>query len=156
VTRRAVDALAIRFFWALVASSLVAVFAAGCGLSGSPTADPVSEKELFAVAEVRRFAAAQHENIGGVIVEWGLRVPPGTGGCPATAPSGGCDSAAWYGPPVYFWRPWVNRESTTMSDLTNVAAHEVCHSLTRGHNQLLWNCIKHLGADPQFVPTEDR
>lgn len=137
---------------AMAALIAAAALLAGCAVN--PTgATPVNAKEEWVVAETSRLSALLHKNITGVIVDVGRVVAAGTGGCPVIDnPRGYCDAAAWYGPPVYYWRTYVNHESTTFNDLTNTAAHEVCHSLTLGHNPLLWNCIRSLGADPQFSP----
>lgn len=129
-------------------------FAFGCGLANPAALDPSTEKEQWALSEVIRFSAKLHKSIEGRIVEKGYRVPPGVQNCPAD--STGCDAAAWYGPGpvVYFWQPFVNRESTSFINLSDVAAHEVCHSLSPNHDQLHWNCIRTIGGDPQYVPRD--
>jgi len=142
-------------FRKVLAMSLGAVLLAGCGAANPTSSDAVTEKEAFALSEVARFSALLHKNIGAKLSDDGLRIPAGTGACPKDAPLGYCSAAAWYLPPVVFWREFVNRESTTFGNLTDTAAHECCHSLTRGHNLLLWNCIRSLGAEPQFVPVEE-
>jgi hypothetical protein len=131
---------------------------AACGLSGPTQMTPVNPKEDFAINEVKRLAEKLGKpSIKGSMSDTGRNIPAGQAGCPADVPKGYCISAAWFMPPegpVVFFREWVNRESVTLVDLTNTAAHEVCHSLTLQHDALLYNCIRSLGADPQFQPTE--
>lgn len=126
----------------------------GCGLANPITLSAETPKELFAVSEVARFSKMLHKDIKGVIAPKEYHIAAGVQGCPLDAPNG-CSAAAWYTPSViYFWQEFVNRESTTFNNLTDIAAHEVCHSMTPNHDQLLQNCILNLGADPQFVPHE--
>jgi len=139
---------------ARVAIVAVAVMPLGCAASlTGPSAE--TEKEAFALGEVARMSALLQKKIGAELTDQERRIPAGVAGCPKDAPRGYCSAAAWYVPPVVFWRGFVNRESTSFRNLTDTAAHEACHSLTPGHNLILWECIRSLGADPQFAPAEE-
>jgi hypothetical protein len=127
---------------------------AACGLANPVGVNPSTDKELFAVAEVSRLSALLHNPHSADFRVETLKIPGGVQGCPIEINF--CNAAAWYGPGkvVHFWQSFVNRESTTFRNLTDIAAHEVCHSMTPNHDQLLWNCIRTIGGDPQFVPRD--
>lgn len=134
---------------------LAAVLAVGCGLPTEPDfATPESDKEAWASSETVRLSAKLHKSLTAQFAADTRHVPAGTGGCPPDANEGrGCDAAAWFdlNTHVVFWRAWVNRDAITKRDITDVAGHEVCHSVSVNHDALHYNCMLTLGTDPTYA-----
>jgi hypothetical protein len=109
---------------------------AACSFRYEPTAagDPVEEMLL---AETARFAGQLGLKVRGEITDT-ISKAQQTSGIP--------DPTAWYsGGVAWYYRPRV-RETVSLEPepghetATNVAAHEVCHAVSRFHDLEHWTC----------------
>lgn len=151
--RRDIRDVLVAWTTGLLSLAAAAALLTGCGPGFSPvSASTTTEKEAWAAAEVVRLAAKLHKKFHAEFAEKALIVPAGYGGCGGPM---ACAAFAWFDPPrVVFHREAVNRESTTLSLLTDIAGHEVCHTLSYNHDQTHWNCTVAVGVNPTYQRPE--
>lgn len=105
---------------------------AGCGAQWD-VVSPDGEKESFLLAETARFAGLMGVKVRGEITD----TPYYVGTSVATG---------WYtSGTAYYYRPLVKnlefQPTAGRETLTNVAAHEVCHTVSINHDLAHWECM---------------
>lgn len=122
-------------------------FVVGCGHS-STSPEASTPEETWVLSENDKFAAKLGKDIKGILTDHEYDVPAGEQNCP----SGGaaCVASGWYFPgKAFYYRPYINTYSFDL--LSDIAAHEVCHSVSLGHDALHRNCILSLGRTPTYA-----
>lgn len=130
------------------ASAVLAISALGCdrvrdiGVQSSGTA-----QEEHVLRETVRFGGLLHEKARGELTDAPYRIAFGSWGCRT---QGGCLASGWWVSPVaYYYRPHiVEYELGVVSD---IAAHEVCHSKETLHNAKHLACIASVGARATYA-----
>jgi hypothetical protein len=131
-------------------AALAAVCCVGCEVVRAPTV-PTSgtPQEELVLRETARFAGVLAVKARGELTELVYRLPAGSFGCPQDRAEG-CLASGWWDPPVaYYYRPHV--VTWDLALVTDVAAHETCHAIERGHNPLHLACCSKLGARPTYA-----
>ena len=131
----------IRYWLMLWGVWALAWIVTGCGKQYSTA--PTSEREDYIVSETARYADKLHVYVVGVVTD-----ERNTYGCDASVD---CHDFGWYWPgKAFYYRPDVNSEKYSMQLLSDVAAHEVCHSQSMLHDVKHWCCIHNLGANATY------
>lgn len=120
--------------WSSVA--LLALSSAGCGASGWGTVPSDGEKEVVLLRETDRVAAVLHVKVRGEITDKLSKYQD-----PLTA-------GFYDGGVAYFYRP-VIEQYVSLEECPNVAAHEVCHAISRNHDHKHWECMASV-ASPTY------
>jgi hypothetical protein len=122
-------------------SPLPLLLLASCGLPTTPTLEVETEVEAKLLSETSRFAQLLYVNVRGEITD---REHPGGA------------AAGWLeGGVAYYNRAQVAKWISLLPEAgkeaaSNVAAHEVCHTQSRNHDLLHWNCSFSVGAQPTY------
>lgn len=117
---------------ALVAALALATLSCGSRWTAVGPSDP---REEHVLAETARFAAVLGVRIRGVVTE-DIYAVKGSDGEPVPA-------AGWYESGVaYYWRPELLRRDLDFG--TALAAHEVCHAISRRHDDKHAECVRRL------------
>jgi hypothetical protein len=127
-------------------AALAALVLAGCSIDLTVPSSG-TEQETHVLGETARFAGMLGVRVRGELTDANREYPPGSFGCPA----GGlpCWAAGWYEAGVaYYRRSWVVKQE--LANLTDTAAHEVCHSKEPGHNPKHLACCTSVGARPTY------
>lgn len=142
--------------WAVatILLAMLVIILGGCGLSRDITSPSTgTAEEEHVLAETARFAGALSVKVHGELTDSKYTMPAGIGGCPKDSYSG-CLASGWFDAGVaYYYRPHILTYSLGL--LTDVAAHETCHAIERGHNFLHQTCIRSVGAIPTYALRPD-
>ena len=115
------------------------------GCRGITTVEPTTENEVRVLAETDRLAGVLGVKVRGEITDYVLERSNAECGIGVAH----CIAAAWYERGVcYYYRPEINRYS--LEFMTDLAAHEVCHSKHFFHDHKHWQCMVDLGAIPTY------
>lgn len=124
----------------LVVAAFLALAACGGSLPTSPASSP--EEEML-LTETSRFAGLLKVNVRGEITTQRYFA---TGG----------EALGWLQNGIAYYNrdlvaQWVSiLPEAGKETASNIAAHEVCHTQSTGHDLLHWNCSRSIGAVPTY------
>lgn len=124
-------------------AAFLALSASACGGLNLPTSPASTPEEEMLLSETTRLAGMLFVKVRGEITDACYETPGG-------------QALGWLSNGVAYYNRALVAQYVSISPeagketATNIAAHEVCHTQTPGHNLLHWNCSLSLGATPTY------
>jgi hypothetical protein len=126
---------------------LLALSLSACGVTSPTEVTASSSVEAMLLSETTRYSALLGKHIEGVITEERYFTPQG-------------EALAWYINSTAYYNRALTEQLVSIAPeggkelATNVAAHEVAHSIEWGHNCIHVNVVRKLGAQSTYPVPE--